>query len=380
MTIDLTAESIVSFRYEKHSLGVFRSEKDVVELSRLVCGLHSQVDSACWQIASTRTRKPLKKEALWGTRELIRTWLPRGTLHTIFEEDLDCWVSVLTEQHKQSPPTDSWLKQHGCTPAHLKEITDAVGAVLDGEPQTREELVNRICQHIGNSDLSAVLRSGWGTLLKPAAAHGFLVFGPPANRRSTFVNPRHWLDRELRFVDPLEARSTLVSQFLSINGVASINDIASWLGDRPSMVRKWIQTIAPPLSEVTVNGRQGFFSSPKVIDSINDVQTVEIHDDITVLPMFDPYVLSPISHRSWTISKDVPRTDIFRSAGWVTGTVLSRGIVIGTWRTDSPKKGVRKIELNLARTISSNQKKALRHEIELLFSPNLQDLKLNFRK
>ncbi|MHA6794118.1 hypothetical protein ACVGVM_11510 [Pseudonocardia bannensis] len=50
--------------------------------------------------------------------------------------------------------------------------------MLSAEPMSRSRLADAICAHLGRPDLAGPLSTGWGALLKPAAARGLLCSGP----------------------------------------------------------------------------------------------------------------------------------------------------------------------------------------------------------
>lgn len=71
----------------------------------------------------------------------------------------------------------------------MAAIEATVPEVLSGEPMTREALAAAVAARSGRPDLETQLLSGWGAALKPMAARGQLVFGPPDGRSVTFVDP-----------------------------------------------------------------------------------------------------------------------------------------------------------------------------------------------
>jgi hypothetical protein len=64
-----------------------------------------------------------------------------------------------------------------CDADDLRRITETVGQVLPGRVLTREELATEIAARLGAPELAERIRSGWGVMLKPAAAGGLLCFG-----------------------------------------------------------------------------------------------------------------------------------------------------------------------------------------------------------
>ena len=69
----------------------------------------------------------------------------------------------------------SWQRAFGMTPKRIEALREAAGTALEGNVLTRDELIRAIVARPGFQDLEAGLRSGWGTLLKPARLAGRAV-------------------------------------------------------------------------------------------------------------------------------------------------------------------------------------------------------------
>lgn len=119
--------------------------------------------------------------ALWTDRSVVRVWAMRGTLHLLPADELDLWVSALTDRDSRLRYARSWERSHGVTAAQLHVITDAIGDVLGATPLSRSELAAAVCARLGDPALHEPLWTGWGVLLKPAAARGLLCSGPPGS-------------------------------------------------------------------------------------------------------------------------------------------------------------------------------------------------------
>nr|WP_228740260.1 crosslink repair DNA glycosylase YcaQ family protein [Pseudonocardia oceani] len=158
-----------------------------VEVARALGGVHAQVASCAALISGVRCGTA--PDADLAARRLVRTWAARGTLHLLPADELDLWVGALTarDARRRFPP--SWEREHGVTAAQLHAVTDAIGEVLGDVPLTRAGLVDAVVAHLGDPAIAGPLSTGWGALLKPAAARGLLCSGPAADGAVTFVSP-----------------------------------------------------------------------------------------------------------------------------------------------------------------------------------------------
>ena len=178
---------------------------------------------------STITGRDLD-DAPWTHRTLIKTWRTRGTLHPFPSEELPLWVAAF-KQRQWPRFTPAWVKYHGVKPEDLRRITTAVGAVLPGRVLTRDEHATEIAGTLRKPVLAEKIRSGWGVMLKPAAAGGLLCFGQDRERNVTFTDPRshvpgvRWDD-----FDPDVALREIVTRFLDVYGPATHEDFGRWWG------------------------------------------------------------------------------------------------------------------------------------------------------
>ena len=97
-------------------------------------------------------------------------------------------------------------------------------------------------------------------MLKPAANQGLLVQGPPADGNVTFVDPVRWLGRAVKQPDPHEAAAEIVDRFLNVNGPATHEDLARWLGVSPKEGRELLAEHTDRLTAVTVEGAKAWMT------------------------------------------------------------------------------------------------------------------------
>src|SRR5690348_4940629 len=115
------------------------------------------------------------RDALWKRKSLVKTWLMRGTLHLMPSTELPIYTSAMSGYTLRN--LNTWLKYLKVTEPELMKLFDRIGDSLNGTPMTREELIAKAGK--GQSEhIKQVFRSGWGSVLKPAARRGWLCFGP----------------------------------------------------------------------------------------------------------------------------------------------------------------------------------------------------------
>ena len=321
---DVSPASVAAFRQRRHALTT-RLTGPLEEIARRTCGLHAQVMSSAeleaWQRSDAAGPGAIAR-ALWEERRLVRTWCMRGTLHLLTPEQHATYVAAVDPS-----VTGAWLRFFDLTRDDLDRVLAAIAEALNGEPMTRRELADAVGARLGAS-WGDRLRSNWGELLKPAARRGLLVNGPNRGPEVTFVRPDLWTGA-VPAIEQAEGRAALVRAYLGSYGPASRGDYARWLGARVmGPINEVFTSMASELAEVAVAGRSLWLMRCD-LDELAASPVTEADLPLRLLPAFDPFVLGHADRDHLAAAELRPR--IYRTAGWVSPTVLSGGMVIGTW-------------------------------------------------
>lgn len=326
--VDLTWRQVRRWRIRRQLL--LEPAPDAVAVARRLGGVHAQVASAGALIAGIRCTG--RADLDLARRELVRTWAARGTLHLLPADELDLWVGALTarESRRRFPP--AFERAHGVTGAQLHAITDAIGEVLGAEPLTRAELAAAVVAHLGDPAIEGPLSTGWGMLLKPAAARGLLCSGPAVDGAVTFVSPAGWLGRPLAPPPAEEAERAVLLRFLEANGPATSVDVSRWWGEQPAPAKRAIRAAGDAVAAVSVEGEAGYVVHAGDVDELAAVPDggPDPADDPLLLPGFDPWVIAPLSHRTRAIP-DGRTAEVSRTAGWISPVLVVDGRVAGVW-------------------------------------------------
>ncbi len=204
-------------------------------------------------------------------RELVITWLNRGTLHLVRSEDYG-WLHALTApQHRKGILRR--LAQEGVEDPD-RGVATIERALAEEGPLSREQLRDRVAAK-GTKTESAkrglsgdsVRRTGQALihLLALAASHGLIVRGPMAGKQHLYVLVRDWLG-EQPAVDRDVALAELARRYLAGHAPADERDLARWAGITPRDARAGLTAIAGEVREVeggfALAKRRGSFRLP----------------------------------------------------------------------------------------------------------------------
>ncbi|GAA1834215.1 winged helix DNA-binding domain-containing protein [Pseudonocardia ailaonensis] len=309
-------------------------EPDPVEVARRVGGIHAQVASCSTGIAALRGATGVD-DAL-ADRTLVRTWAMRGTLHLLPADELGLWCAALTERESRRRFPPSFERENGVDGDTLHAVTASIGRVLGAEPLTRAELVERVVDDLGRPEIAEAMGKGWGVLLKPAAARGYLCSGPDG----TFVSPAGLLGRPLDQHDPAEAEQAALTRFLAANGPVTVEDVARWWGEQPAPARRRLR--GAERVGVEIDGEPGFLLDPADADELAATPADGDHpaDGPFLLPGFDPWTIAPLSHRRHAVPEGREK-EVSRAAGWITPVLVVDGRVAGVWEREGGRIVVR---------------------------------------
>jgi hypothetical protein len=337
LSMSLTWELVRAWRLSRHYLDQRVARERLMDVVRDVCGFHAQVQSSVelqmWARVDDANRVDIT-EALWTTRELVRTWTVRGTLHVLTAADLPLYVSALSQHDRWRK--GAWQKMIGMPEKELKTTLQAIRDSLGAVPVTREELAAEVAERTGDKGGDLML-SGWGEMLKPAAFHGYLCSGPPRGQSVTFVRPDRWLGH-WKALRPEEAWREIVRRYLGVYGPANRDEFARWWGMQPAPAGRVLKASEDQLTQVDIEGHRAWALTADLPLLSQD----DRHPPPRLLPAFDVYVAGTRPRLSLVNARFEEL--VFRKAGWVSPVLLVDGLVAGVW---SHERKSRKLEVTV---------------------------------
>ncbi|GIE29619.1 hypothetical protein Ait01nite_026640 [Actinoplanes italicus] len=329
--ISFSLDQVLAWRMHRQFLARPADNSAEAIVGRL-CGVQAQVASAAELAVAVRHPSPTGGEAARALqqRSLIKVWAMRGTLHLLTPGDAPAYLSLLAAARTWEK--GSWQKTFATT-AQLAAITGATREILPGRVLTREQLTAEILDRTRDDALAELLRSGWGTVLKPLAWQGLLCSGPSDGNRVTFTSPETWIDGWAGLPDPGEAAERVIPAYLGAFGPATMESFDQWLirgTSKKASLRGWFAALTSSgvLTEVEINGRPAYARTA----DLDDIAATEPASPVRLLPAFDQFVLGPGTREEHIIAPH-RRPLISKAAGWISPVVVAAGRVAGTWES-----------------------------------------------
>ncbi|HEU4904723.1 MAG TPA: winged helix DNA-binding domain-containing protein [Solirubrobacterales bacterium] len=248
-------------------------------------------------------------ERALADRELVVSWLNRGTLHLVRSEDYPLLQALTT------PPLFTScarrLRQEGVSETEAERALEAIGMALGEEgPLTRRQLRERLDSAGVRTEGQALIH-----LLFLAAVRGLVVRGPTVGKQHAYVLTREWLG-ETPAIERDVALAELARRYLAGHQPAGDRDLARWAGLPLRDARAGLAAIAPELEQ----GKDGLVR-PKKRPPPEEIPPPRL------LGAFDPVLLG------WTSREDVigEHTSLVTRNGIFHPFAMAGGRAVAKW-------------------------------------------------
>ncbi len=314
--------AVLAWRMRRQQLTERAPAQDALAVVSRIAGLHAQVTSSA--DAALRARvdglaEDVLERALWRDGTLVKTWAMRGTLHLLVREELPTYVGALSRlrpRHEQP----SWLRGYGVTAAQMDALLAALPKVLEGGPLTRGELAAAVAKRAREPALEAKLLDGFGSLLKPAAFTGDIVFAEGDGQKVRFTSPG------MEPADRDESARAIVRTYLAAYGPAPREQFQRWFGMRsPAEAGRWLQELGDEVEETALGWM--------LAADAEEAAATEPAGAVRLLPAFDPYVVAAPRKEDAVLAAG-RRAEVYRPQGWLSPVLLVDGVIRGTWARD----------------------------------------------
>lgn len=279
-------------------------------------------------------------EQALAAKDIVRTWVFRGTLHLVAAADVH-WMVALVAKRLIAGSARRY-RELELDEETLKRSNDLLAkAVRNGQQRTRPELFAMLEQN----GISTAGQRGVH-MLQRASLDGLLCQGPTRNNQPTFFALNTL--PVTRLMTREEALAELARRYFTSRGPATLQDFAWWSGLPVAEARAGLEAIRGQLLQEMVEGQAYCLSDST--PTIQDAPPVAY-----LLPGFDEYLLS---YKDRSASLDDPRYKrLTPTNGMLPATIVVNGQVVGTWKR-TIKKDTVTITPNLFRELSEEEQAA----------------------
>jgi DNA glycosylase AlkZ-like len=334
-----TAAQAAAFRLTRQHLVAGPKSKNqgpattLAGVCRDTAGIQAQVMSAAeiglWTRRRGTTRQEIR-QALWTSRELVKTSPLRFTLHLIPSDDFAIYITAMK-------PTASALVHRiavrlRAAPADVDVVNNAVVEALRDGPKTQQELIV-VARSVASPRMRLWLKLAWSAV-RPAVVEGLICYGPPKGGEATFVRVDQWLPPQPR-IDVERARAELLRRFLSAFGPATAADFSKWTGMRAAHAKAALESLGGEAVRVRVDGETGWLLE-RDLDALD--RSAPDEQAIRILPGFDTFLLAHATKEHLVEARHYKR--VYRPQAWISPVVLSGGRIVAVWFSKAAGRSV----------------------------------------
>ena len=248
----------------------------------------------------------------------VRSWPMRGTLHFVAPEDLP-WMLDLTAVRAMAAAAGRH-RQLGLDEADIGRAERIALRVLDGATASRAELLAAF----EADGLSTAGQRAAHLLVRLAQRGATVLTGQDRWARLDAVVPSP------RRLDRADALRELALRYVASHGPATVADLAWWAGLTLADARAGVEAARGELEELELDG-VAYVLRPGL-----DPARPAVH----LLPGFDENLLG-YTDRSAPLAGADLQTVVPGSNGMFLATIVANGEIVGTWRRQETRTGVR---------------------------------------
>ena len=298
----------------------------LAELLSYMAGMQAQdYGQAKWALGS---RLPGSTEAAMeqaiATKEVVRTWLMRGTIHLAAAKNVRWLLTLLGPRLIASfASRDRELGLDAATVTRCNSILTK--ALAGGNQLTREEIAAALAQN-------GILADGprLSHILYRAGFEQLICFGARRGNSFTYTLLDEWLPAS-KILQHEEALARLARQYFTSRGPATLTDFTGWSGLSVSDAKAGLEFIKADLYQETI-ASQSYWHAPAEQVENKDVSTTYL------LAGFDEYILG-YKDRSACLEPQYSK-HVMLPNGIFNQVIVLDGQIVGTWKRTFKKDTV----------------------------------------
>lgn len=296
----MTDKSRMEFIIRKRMHGLYLSRKceDIVQLARELLGLH------CWFFRNVCFSALIRGADVLGWKTVLtKTWLYRGTLHGVANDELPRLLAL----HTGNTYLDNYFGKE-----LVEKIADEVLRYMEDGVFSRAEF-RLIFSMEYDSRIVDNMFSPWGGIFVHLARAGKVAFRDMASRDFDLISAEPTQT-------PDEVLPGLLRDYFTVYGPATLADAAWFFGFWKDDAKKFHSVPLDGIDSFELNGKTYYYADD---DDIGDIP------EITLLSGFDPIIVS-YTDRVAVLPEEYKSKVILKS-GICLPTIAVNGRVAGLW-------------------------------------------------
>lgn len=283
-----------------------------------------------WAIGSRMRRgtAALVEDAI-AQRQIVRTWLMRGTIHFAVPEDVR-WILALCAP-RLAVAEERRRAQLGITHSEVDRGRELVCEALAGDRRlSRPDLLHLL----EDAGVATTGQRGYHVIAR-LSLEGLICIGPMQGRQPTFVLLEDWVPRaHARDLTHPEALADLAARFVASRAPVTDHDLARWAGITLADARSGLRGAAPAIVTRELDGAEYWLAADGA-----DASPLRTRRRGYLLAGFDEFLLG-YKDRSAQLASEHAGKVVPGANGIFKPMIVVGGEIAGTWARSTRGKAL----------------------------------------
>jgi Winged helix DNA-binding domain len=314
---------------QRVAAGRFVQAADVV---RWLGALQAQdYHQSLWAIGSRmQAGTAANVERAIADRQIVRTWLMRGTIHFAPPEDVR-WLLALVAP-RLAAGVARRRDEIGLAEADVARSAQVLAGALSGDRRLSRPEVMQLLEDNG---IATAGGHGYHILWR-LAQDGLICLGPMQDRQQTFVLLDDWAPRaQAREPSRTDAVGELAGRFAASRGPVTAHDLARWAGMTVADARRGLAD-APGLVRQEIGGAEHFLAAA----GADDAPPAAARRRTYLLAGFDEFMLG-YKDRDAILEPQHAAKVVPGANGVFRPIIVTGGRIVGTWSRSATARSLR---------------------------------------
>jgi hypothetical protein len=325
MTSDLDLLKVNKFVLRKQKLAGGEPGRNIVETVRAVGGLHATGATtpylSCFARVAGFKREHLDHE-LYVKRNLGKIRYVRTTVYVLPKDMIP--TAFAATRTMSEPASKAYSKFLGITEELYRKTSKRILEILEGKNGMTTKQIREALETPLNVSPIVNLMCDQGLLIRGAPEKGW-----KSNLHTYHLFNEYFPNMKLNETNEESARKTVILWYLASFGLATLDDVAWWIGFPKNQVRHIMESQQDEITYLNIPDLSKTFLMLHQDETSMKLTRNEEKHVINMLPSLDPYMMGYKDRERYMNLKHYDF--VFDRGGNATSTILLNGKIIGIW-------------------------------------------------
>jgi len=310
--------------YRLSQQGLLTNDAPIMRPFTQVVGIQAQNQRVAELTVALQTPAGMAElTRLYQTRQLVRAWGQRWTLHLYAAAD---WQLMVNARQGERLPKAYFVGQS----EQVHAVADEVATVLQQRDLSKADYLACVAELV--PDLNRSRNFDYAVLQVLEAQGRAVMQGQPGQSQFHLFRPN------FTRVDQQVATQELIRRYLTGFGPATLADFVKWSGVKIGKARPAWRVVEPELTPVTVAGETLWVMQSVSTQRLREI-TAEVADRTLIAPRFSS-LMTGYQQRAWLVDPAL-QSKMWTVNGILMAPIIANGQLVGHWNYQISGKRLR---------------------------------------